>query len=208
MTNEELNKLSYLIENEIHATHSISDKLWSMIKSTVEANPFIKRPLTTSDKYMCSVMDLNPLSFKMFQYMVSMLDHVLPEATNETTYHVSNVVLTKAFKYFPNNTEIFIAYAIRRILNDRDEFVKECFDDKILNCANKSTLAGNLLAWLMVVVVVAALVLMYAGMERRKRINAVFYNPYNGNTLEKQRKKQLKREMKQLKNKLKSKYNI
>ena len=142
-----------------------------------------------------------------------MLDYVLPEATNRTTYHVSNVVLTKAFKYFPSNTEIFIAYAIRRILNDRDEFVKECFDDKILNCVNKSTLAGNLLAWLLVVVIVAAFVFMYAGMERRKHINAILYNPYNGATLEKQQKKQqkkqqMKHEMKQLKNKLKSKYNI
>lgn len=209
MTDEELNKLSSLIENEIHATHSISDKLWSMIRSVVDSVPNIHHPINISDKYTHSVMSLNPLSFKLFQFMVSTLDNVLPEASNKTVYHVSNVVLIKAFIYFPNNTEIFIAYAIRRILNDRDEFIKECFDDKMLCCTNKSTLAGNLLAWLILVAVVAALVVIYAGMERKKTINDIIINnPYNDASVKKSNKQLFKQEMKQIKNKLKSKYSI
>ena len=210
MTNEELDKLSSLIENEIHATHSISERLWQMIKSTVESVPNIRRPLTTSDKYVRSVMELNPLSFKLFQYMVSTLEFVLPEATNKTTYHISNVVLIKAFKYFPNNTEIYIAYAIRRILNDRDAFICECFEDKALNTINKSTLAGNLLAWLMMILLIGGLVYIYSGMINKKTVNEISANLYNDATTtnKKQRKKEFKQEMKEIKNKLKSKYYL
>ena len=186
MSNEELDKLSALIENEIHATHSISDKLWQMIKNVVESIPTIHEPLTIMKN---QAVDLSPFAFKLFQYMISSLKSVLPEATDKTTQHVSNVVLIKAFKYFPNNIEIYIAYAIHRILDDRDKFIKECFEDKLIKTFNTSTIAGNLLACWMMIALISAIVFIYVSMKRRKTINEIRANPYNDNIDKKSHKK-------------------
>lgn len=190
--NENLNELSKLIENEIHSTHSISDKLWSRIRQTVESVPHILEAWDIRDKQLKSVMNLNAVSFKLFQYLVAALDSVFPEAKDRTIYHVSNVMLTKAFKFFPDNTEIFLAYCVRRVLNDRDEFIKQCFKDKIINVENKSTVAGNLLAWLMLLVIIAfIIVVFYKLSDENNHLKRL-----------KKYKKMMKKQMKKMKNKL------
>lgn len=190
--NENLNELSKLIENEIHSTHSISDKLWGRIRQTVESVPHILEAWDIRDKQLKSVMNLNAVSFKLFQYLVAALDSVFPEAKDRTIYHVSNVMLTKAFKFFPNNTEIFLTYCVRRVLNDRDEFIKQCFNDKIINVTNKSTVAGNLLAWLMLLVIIAfIIVVFYKLSDENNHLKRL-----------KKYKKMMKKQMKKMKNKL------
>ena len=206
----DLDSLSALIENETHATHAINGQLWLKIKSTVESVPHIKEPLNVRDKRITSVLNLNPFSFKLFQYFVATLENVLPEATTKTIYHVSQVVLIKSFKYFPNNTEIFIAYAIRRILNDRDAFLRECFDDKILNAKNKSTLAGNVLGWLMLVLLVGVIVSVSITIKKQMMNNdgKLFSNKQNEKSEKKRLKQKYKDELKAMKEKIKSKYGV
>ena len=191
--------LSNLIENEIHATHSISDALYSNIKNVVESIPDINKPFDIRDKQLTSAMTLNPLAFKLFQYFVATLDHVIPESQNNVIRHLSNVVLIKAYKFFPDYPEIFITYAIRRIINDRDEFINECMTDKIKNVENKSTKAGNLLAFLMFVLILGVIV---------SCINSIHNKLNNSVANVKQIKKQFKHELKEVKKKLKQKYNL
>ena len=107
MTETDLNQLSMLIENEIHATHSITESTFMKIKQAVESVPNINEPFNIRDKHINSVMELNPLAFKLFQYLVATMEKVIPEAKDKTIYHISNVVLIKAFKFFPNNVSIW-----------------------------------------------------------------------------------------------------
>ena len=199
-------ELSQMIENEIHSTHSISDKLWQQLKTTVESVENINEPHNVRDKQLKSVMELNPLSFKLFQYLVSMLDYVIPEARNKVIYHVSNTILIKAFKYFPNNTEIYLAYAIRRLLNDRDSFIKSCMKDKEINAINKGTKAGNLVSYLLVVLiigVIVSIVLKLADERINNKNKLIKLNKYDDYDMEayKEYKKNLKKYKKTLKNK-------
>ena len=212
----ELKKLSGLIENEIHGTHSISESTYQEIKSVVESVPNINEPFDIRDNQLVSVMTLNPLAFKLFQYFVATLDHVIPEAKDKVIHHISNIVLIKAYKFFPNYPEIFITYAIRRIINNRNEFLHECMIDKIMNVNNKSTKAGNYLAFLMFVLIVGVIVsIMNKSSEQLQTININKYDKYDNDKQllanlpgSKQFKKQFKHELKEVKNKLKQKYNI
>lgn len=152
-TQEELNNLSQLIENEIHATHSISDKTYSKINDILNSIPNIHRPISVAKMDPQLMMKLSPLSFKLFQYLLANLDNVIPEAKDSTIQHISNIVLYKSLYYFPSNPEIFISYAIRRIIDDRDEFIKECHEDQIIEIENKSTLIGNMISYLSIILV-------------------------------------------------------
>ena len=218
MTSEtkELNDLSLLIENEIHSTHSISDGAYMKIKQVVEAVEHINEPFDVRDRRVKSVMNLNPLAFKLFQYFVSALDNVLPETRSKVLYHASNVVLIKAFKFFPQYPEIFIAYAIRRIINDRDDFLKECMCDKAVNADNKSTRSGNMLAFIMFVLIIAVIITVIGSMQKKKLINAIktshkydndrYFLGSVGKHDKKELKKQFKEELKEFKKSLKQKY--
>lgn len=163
----ELDNLSLLIENEIHATHSISDETYAKIINVIDSVNDIHKPINCRDSRLKLILSLNPLSFKMFQYAVATMEQVLPEPKEKVINHISNVVLTKAFKYFPNNTEIYVAYAMRRIIDDRDKFIKECMEDKVINAENKSTWVGNYLSWLMFILILAVVINTLASLRRR-----------------------------------------
>ena len=152
-TQEELNIISQLIENEIHATHSISDKTYLKINDILNTIPNIHRPIQVAKIDPLLITKLSPLAFKLFQYLLATLDSVIPEAKNSTIQHVSNIVLYKSLYYFPSNPEIYISYAIRRIIDDRDEFIKECHKDQIIEIENKSTLLGNMISYFSVILV-------------------------------------------------------
>ena len=152
-TQEELNNLSQLIENEIHATHSISDKTYSKINDVLNSIPNIHKPIRVVKMDPQLITKLSPLAFKLFQYLLATLDDVIPEAKNSTIQHVSNIVLYKSLYYLPSNPEIYISYAIRRMIDDRDEFIKECHKDQIIEIENKSTLFGNMISYFSVILV-------------------------------------------------------
>ena len=215
MNNEELDKLSFKIENEIHTQHAITDRLFDEIKAVVESNPDILKPFNIRDSRIKSVTELNPLSFKMFQYLVAVLDEVFPEVRSKFTQHIGNVVLIKAFKFFPDNTEIFIAYAIRRILDDREGFIKECYEDKVMNVTNKSTIAGNLLSYLMIMVFVGLFAFICFKLydeklneKSKKNENKEKEKSKKDNDKYWLNKKNFKEELKSVKERLKSKYQI
>lgn len=152
-TQEELNNVSQLIENEIHATHSISDKTYSKINDVLNSIPNIHKPIRVVKMDPQLITKLSPLAFKLFQYLLATLDNVIPEAKNSTIQHVSNIVLYKSLYYLPSNPEIYISYAIRRMIDDRDEFIKECHKDQIIEIENKSTLFGNMISYFSVILV-------------------------------------------------------
>ena len=162
---EVLNKLTDDIEIEIHATHSISDSTYMQLQdviSTVGADVTIN----VRDSRLALIASLNPLSFKMFQYMIATMEEVMPEIDQHVIKHVANVVLAKAFKFFPNNTAIYIAYAMRRVVDDRDMFVHECMKDKIINVENKSTQSRNYGGWLLMIFVLVVITAVVAVMRR------------------------------------------
>lgn len=198
-----LKELSELIENEIHATHSLSDSTYLMIKSKVESIEDINKPFNVRDKQIDNVMLLNPLAFKLFQFMVSTLDYVLPEANNKVIKHISNVILTKSFKFFPEYPEVFIAYAIRRIINDRNKFIHECMDDKVMNVNNKSTIVGNYIAFVFLLLIIGYIVSITNNINQQTMTQGTNkYSKYDD------LKSQFKQELKDVKNKLKQKYNL
>lgn len=162
---ENLNTLSDIIENEIHATHSISDETYRKIQDVVEATD-AKLPLNVRDSHVKLILSLNPLSFKMFQYLIATMENVIPEARRKVIKHVANVVLAKSFKYFPNNTDIYIAYSLRRIIDDRERFIQECMEDKVINVENKSQQARNFSGWLLMLFVLVVITAIVAVMRR------------------------------------------
>ena len=99
-TQEELNNLSQLIENEIHATHSISDKTYSKINDILNSIPNIHKPIRVVKMDPQLMTKLSPLAFKLFQYLLATLDNVIPEAKNSTIQHISNIVLYKSLYYY------------------------------------------------------------------------------------------------------------
>ena len=163
----QLNDLSLLIENEIHATHSISDETYQKILDVINEVEHIHEPLNVRDSRLKLVLSLNPLSFKMFQYIVAAMEKVIPEPKEKVIEHVSNAIIVKAFKYFPKNTDVYMAYVMRKIIDDRDGFLKECMEDKVINVDNKSTFTGNYLAWIMFIFIVIVFVNAGAKMYRR-----------------------------------------
>ena len=180
----ELNQVSELIENEIHATHSISDPLYEKIREVVENIPDINEPLNIRDSRLKLLLSLDPLSFKMFQYLIAAMEKVIPEPRDNVIKHIANVVLVKAFKYFPDHTEIYIAYALRKMLNDRDSFIHDCMKDKINNIDNHSTTAGNMFYYIMLIVFVGFIISVIISIKKTKQ--DIKY----GNKLERQQKRQ------------------
>lgn len=160
-----LNNLTDIIENEIHATHSISDDTYRSIQDVV-ISVGANRPLNVRDSRLSLVASLNPLSFKMFQYAIATLEDVVPEVDRKVIKHIANVILAKAFKFFPNNTAIFIAYAMRRIIDDREGFIHECMEDKVINVENKGTEARNYSGWIVLLFVLVVITAITAVMRR------------------------------------------
>ena len=222
MNSNQLNKLSEDIENEIHATHSIEDGTYRKIQEVIDSISDINKPLNIRDSKMKLILSLNPLSFKLFQYLIATMEKVLPEPREKVIHHISNVVLTKAFKYLPNNTEIYIAYAIRQVIDNRPEFVVECMKDKVINVDNHSTTAGNWFAYIMLIFIIGVIVNFASSIyqmknetkERNKRIKLENKQGINYKVKEatneaiaftKKQYKELKKQLKEMKKEIKCK---
>ena len=149
-----LDNLSENIEREIHVLHDISHETYKRIIEAVNDNKSIGDPINIHDSKIILISKLKPFSYKLIQFLIARLNDV----SEKTLHHIISVVLVKAFKFFPNNTDIYLMFCIKRIDKDKDEFVKECLRDVVNRMDNEKKIYLNiLLCFISFVVIISGL---------------------------------------------------
>lgn len=136
-----LDDLSKTIEREVHVIHDISHETYERITNIVSDNDSIKNPINIYDSKTILISKLKPFSYKLLQYIIARLNNV----SEKTLHHVLSVVLVKAFKFFPENTDIYLMFCIKSIDADKDKFIKECLKDIVNRMDDEKKIYLNML---------------------------------------------------------------
>ena len=161
-----LDDLSKTIEIEVHVIHDISNETFKRINDIINDTDSIKNPIDITDSKTILIPKLKPFSYKLLHHIIARLDNV----TEKTLRHILSVILVKAFKFFPENTDIYLMYCIKTIDNDKDKFVKDCLKDVFNRMNNEKKIYLNvLLCFISFVVIIAGLCFISKLNEKRKK---------------------------------------
>lgn len=162
-----LNNLSETIEREIHVIHDISQETYNRIFNIINEDTSVKDPIDINDEKTILITKLKPFSYKLLRYLIARLSNI----TEKTLQHIISVILVKAFKFFPVNTDIYLIYCIKRIDKDKDGFVKECLRDVINKMDNEKKIYLNmLLCFISFVVIIGSLCFINKVNEKRREV--------------------------------------
>ena len=120
-----LDKLSNDIESEVHAIHDISRETHESILSVVENNKINDEIIDANEFETYMIENLRPFSKKILQYIRVRLQDINKDLIN----HIINVILIKANRIFPNNTDIYLMYCLKELDNNKDKFIRKCLSD-------------------------------------------------------------------------------
>ena len=161
-----LDELSKTIEREVHVIHDISHETYGRITNVINDNDSIKNPINIHDSKTILISKLKPFSYKLLQYIIARLNNV----SEKTLHHVLSVVLVKAFKFFPENTDIYLMFCIKSIDADKDKFIKECLKDIVNRMDDEKKIYLNmLLCFISFIVIIAGLCFISKLNEKRKK---------------------------------------
>ena len=147
-----LDDLSNTIEREVHVLHDISHETYERIINVINEEEFLKTPVEADDSKTFLISKLKPFSYKLLQYLIARLDNV----SNDTLQHILSIVLINAFKTFPDNTDIYLMYCIKRVDKDKDKFIQDCLKDiKTRMNTEKKVYLNILLCFITFVIVIA-----------------------------------------------------
>ena len=145
-----LDELSKTIEIEVHVLHDLKHETYSRLKDVIDMDPSIHDTIQVNDFDEDLVTKLNGYSYKLLYYLVMRLNDV----SDDNVRHIVSVVLLKGFKYFPNNVDLYLAYCIKQIDEDKDKFVKSCLKDVIHKIDNERKIYLNILLAMIVLIVI------------------------------------------------------
>lgn len=162
-----LDDLSKTIEREVHILHDISHETYERITNVVNDNESIKDPVNIRDSKTIIISKLKPFSYKLLQFIIARLDNV----SKKTLHHIISVVLVKAFKFFPDNTDIYLMFCIKSLDADKDKFIKECLKDIVNRMDDEKKIYLNmLLCFISFVVIITGLCFVSKLNKKRKEI--------------------------------------
>lgn len=162
-----LDDLSKTIEREVHILHDISHETYERITNIVNDNESIKDPVNIRDSKTIIISKLKPFSYKLMQFIIARLSNV----SEKTLHHIISVVLVKAFKFFPDNTDIYLMFCIKSLDADKDKFIKECLKDIVNRMDDEKKIYLNMLiCFISFVVIITGLCFVSKLNTKRKEI--------------------------------------
>ena len=162
----DLDLLSKNIEIEIHVLHDITPETYRQLSTIVESNENFNKSIEINDSNIISTSKLKPFSYKLLQYILERLENV----DDKKIHHIIRVILTKAFMMFPNNTDIFIAYCVKKLDEDKDKFIEECLDDVIRKMDRAKKLSTTILFCIITVIVIVSGLCIINNMKKNNEL--------------------------------------
>lgn len=147
------------IVNEIHTLHMITNTTYDEINKLVkQKEPEINYVYNIDTNYTEIISKLDPFNLKLVQFILSVMENTVPEMGNEQILHGLEVILFKAYKFFPDDASIYLTWCIWQLLNNMERFTKELQSDVLLRCDNSKIKALNIGGILVLFMLIGALV--------------------------------------------------